>query len=193
MASSPTPRRRVETKVTEELCALLSRKVKNIGDAEVLIKAGKGPSLCRDLSRPGLEGPLTDADPNREGALVPVARPVNPKSAKQRRPRIGGRILPEGPAGPAGKHPANGFFCGHRPSAAIPSFRSVTVQTRCLAFYPMYKVWPNCGHDHFQGRKPSPNNSAILAEFDNYDYFFIHYKYTDMYGEDGNFEARKRH
>src|SRR5208283_3445402 len=31
-----------------------------------------------------------------------------------------------------------------------------------------------------------------LAEYDRYDYFFIHFKYTDMYGEDGNFEAKKK-
>jgi 2,3-bisphosphoglycerate-independent phosphoglycerate mutase len=31
-----------------------------------------------------------------------------------------------------------------------------------------------------------------LAEYDNYDYFFIHFKYTDMYGEDGNFAAKKK-
>src|SRR5271168_282029 len=33
---------RIETKVTEELCGLLSRKIKKIGDTEVLIKPGKG-------------------------------------------------------------------------------------------------------------------------------------------------------
>jgi 2,3-bisphosphoglycerate-independent phosphoglycerate mutase len=31
-----------------------------------------------------------------------------------------------------------------------------------------------------------------LAERNNYDFFFIHHKYTDQYGEDGNFEAKKK-
>jgi 2,3-bisphosphoglycerate-independent phosphoglycerate mutase len=31
-----------------------------------------------------------------------------------------------------------------------------------------------------------------LEEYDNYDYFFIHFKYTDMYGEDGNFDAKRK-
>src|SRR5580765_3055892 len=33
---------RLDTAVCEELCALLAQKVKRIGDAEVIIKAGKG-------------------------------------------------------------------------------------------------------------------------------------------------------
>ena len=33
---------RIETKITEDLCALLSRKIKKAGDAQVIIKPGKG-------------------------------------------------------------------------------------------------------------------------------------------------------
>src|SRR3954470_6101424 len=33
---------RIETEVTEDLCAMLSEKVKKIGDSQVIIKAGKG-------------------------------------------------------------------------------------------------------------------------------------------------------
>src|SRR5205809_6125103 len=73
---------RVDTSVCEELCALLSSKVKKIGDAQVIIKAGKGHRFVVIFSGKDLEGPLTDADPHREGLPVPKASPSNPKSAK---------------------------------------------------------------------------------------------------------------
>src|SRR6267142_2662141 len=58
---------RIETKVCEDHCALLSEKVKKVGDAQVVIKPGKGHRFVVLLRGKGLEGPLTDADPHREG------------------------------------------------------------------------------------------------------------------------------
>src|SRR5436190_8183788 len=62
---------RIETAVCEELCALLAQKLKNIRDTEVIIKAGKGHRFVVIFRGQGLEGPLTDADPHREGLPVP--------------------------------------------------------------------------------------------------------------------------
>src|ERR1700761_9720102 len=69
---------RIETEVCEELCKLLSKKVKKIGDAEVIIKPGKGHRFVVIFRGKGLEGPLTDADPNREGLPIPTAAPTDP-------------------------------------------------------------------------------------------------------------------
>src|SRR5271154_5557960 len=74
---------RIETKITEELCALLSRKIKKAEDAEVIIKPGKGHRFVVIFRGKGLEGPLTDADHNREGLPVPMVEPTDPKSAAQ--------------------------------------------------------------------------------------------------------------
>src|SRR2546429_8422953 len=76
---------RIETEVCEQLCALLSKKVKKVGDAEVIIKAGKGHRFVVIFRGQGLEGPLTDADPHREGALIPKVEPINKKSVKAKK------------------------------------------------------------------------------------------------------------
>src|SRR5258705_9245177 len=79
---------RIDTKVCEELCALLSKKIKKIGDAEVIIKPGKGHRFVVIFRGKGLEGPLTDADPHREGLPIPAVRPVNSKSLKAKKTAI---------------------------------------------------------------------------------------------------------
>src|SRR5881409_2897471 len=76
---------RIETEACEELCALLAKKVKKVGDAEVMIKPGKGHRFVVLFRGKGLEGPLTDADPHREGLHIPAVAPVNQKSAKPRK------------------------------------------------------------------------------------------------------------
>src|ERR1044071_3969685 len=62
---------RIDTPVCEELCALLSEKIKEIDGSEVIIRAGKGHRFVVVFRGKGLEGPLTDADPHREGLSIP--------------------------------------------------------------------------------------------------------------------------
>lgn len=188
---------RIETELCEELCKLLSSKIKKIGDAEVIIKAGKGHRFVVIFRGKGLEGPLTDADPNREGAPIPVVKPTDAKSLKQKK---AAKLIADfyKAALPliAKKHPANGFLLrgiAHQP--AIPTFEErYNLRPACLAVYPMYK-----GLAQLVGMKKIEGPQTIaeqfercVAEYDNYDYFFVHYKYTDMHGEDGNFEAKKK-
>src|ERR1051325_2393403 len=47
---------RIETAVCEELCALLAAKIKKVGDAQVIIKAGKGHRFVVLFRGKGLEG-----------------------------------------------------------------------------------------------------------------------------------------
>ena len=188
---------RIETSVTEELCALLASKIKKIGDAQVIIKPGKGHRFVVIFRGKGLEGPLTDADPNREGVAIPQSKPVNAKSVKQKK---AAKLITDfyKAALPvlAGKNPANGFLLrgiAHQPH--IPIFEErYSMKPACLAVYPMYKGLAQLvGMIKIEGPQTIAEQfERYLAEYDNYDYFFIHYKYTDMHGEDGNFEAKKK-
>jgi 2,3-bisphosphoglycerate-independent phosphoglycerate mutase len=188
---------RIETKLTGELCALLSRKIKKAEDVQVIIKPGKGHRFVVIFRGKGLEGPLTDADPNREGLPVPTAEPTDPKSVPQKKTAaVVADFFRQALAVLAGKKPANGFLLrgiAHQPE--IPAFQErYGLKPACLAVYPMYKGLAQLvGMTKIEGPQTIAEQfQRYLAEYDNYNYFFIHYKYTDMYGEDGNFAAKKK-
>ncbi len=188
---------RIETSVCEELCGLLAKKIKKVGDAEVIIKAGKGHRFVLIFRGPGLEGPLTDADPHREGLPIPAVKPVNPKSAKAKKAaklindfcKAARPLLQD-------RHPANSFLLrgiAHQPR--IPLFEErYGMRPACIAVYPMYKGLAQLvGMTKLEGAQTiSEQFERYLKEYDNYDYFFIHFKYPDMYGEDGNFAAKRQ-
>lgn len=188
---------RIPTETCEKLCALLAAKIKKIGDTQVIIKAGKEHRFVVVFRGKGLEGPLTDADPNREGYAVPTVKPRDPKNAKQKKVA---KLIAEfyKLALPILKNekPANGFLMrgiAHQPH--IPLFEErYRLKPACLAVYPMYK-----GLAQLVGMKKIEGPQTIaeqferyLTEHDHYDFFFIHYKYTDKAGEDGNFSAKKK-
>ncbi len=188
---------RIETEVCEELCALLARKVKKIGDTQVIIKPGKGHRFVVIFRGKGMEGPLTDADPHREGKPIPAVAPVNSKSAKARKAaklisdfyKVALPIIKD-------KQPANGFLMrgiAHQPDIQLFEDR-YKLKPACIAVYPMYKGLAQLvGMTKIEGAQTIKEQfETYLNEYDNYDFFFIHYKYTDMYGEDGNFDAKRK-
>jgi 2,3-bisphosphoglycerate-independent phosphoglycerate mutase len=188
---------RIETAVCEELCDVLSRKIKTIGATEVLIKAGKGHRFVVVFRGQNLEGPLTDADPHHEGAPIPVVRAVDPDSAKAKNAaELVGKFYQTALPLLAKKRPANGFLMrgiAHQPR--IPLFEErYQLKPACIAVYPMYKGLAQLvGMAKLEGPQTVTDQfHRYLAEYDHYDYFFIHYKYTDMHGEDGNFEGKKK-
>lgn len=188
---------RIPTKVCEELCDLLAKKIKKIDDCEVLIKAGKEHRFVVVFRGKGLEGPLTDADPHREGLSIPESKAVDPKSAKAKKTaKLVSAFYEQALPLLAGKNPANGFLMrgiAHQPE--IPSFQDrYAMKAACIAVYPMYKGLAQLvGMSKLEGCQTiSEQFERYLAEYNNYDFFFIHFKYTDKYGEDGNYEAKRK-
>jgi 2,3-bisphosphoglycerate-independent phosphoglycerate mutase len=188
---------RIPTETCQKLCAMLSAKVKKIGETEVLITPGKEHRFVVVFRGKGLEGPLTDADPNREGLPVPTVKPRDPQNAGQKKvAKLVADFYKAALPVIAGEKPANGFLMrgiAHQPE--IPLFEDrYLLKPAALAVYPMYK-----GLAQLVGMKKIEGPQTIkeqferyLSEYDNFDFFFIHYKYTDKYGEDGNFAAKKK-
>ncbi|HMP81483.1 MAG TPA: 2,3-bisphosphoglycerate-independent phosphoglycerate mutase [Verrucomicrobiota bacterium] len=188
---------RIPTETCERLCAMLAAKVKKIGDTQVIIKAGKEHRFVVVFRGKGLQGPLTDADPNREGYAIPTVKPRDPKNAKQKKmAKLIADFYKAALPVIAKEKPANGFLMrgiAHQPD--IPLFEDrYLLKPAAIAVYPMYK-----GLSQLVGMKKIEGPQTIaeqferyLADYNDYDFFFIHYKYTDKAGEDGNFAAKQK-
>jgi 2,3-bisphosphoglycerate-independent phosphoglycerate mutase len=187
---------RIATEICEKLVALLTAKIKKIGDTEIIIKAGKEHRFVVIFRGKGLEGPLTDADPNREGFKIPEVKPRDENNAGQK--KMAALIADFYKAALpiiAKEKPANGFLMrgiAHQPH--IPLFEErYKLKPACLAVYPMYKGLAQLvGMKKIEVQTIQEQFETYLKEYNNFDFFFIHYKYTDKYGEDGNFAAKKK-
>src|SRR6202012_5736158 len=133
----------------------------------------------------------------RKGLPIPPVAPSNPKSVKQKKTAsVIADFSKQALAALAGRKPANGFLLrgiAHQPH--IPTFEErYLLKPACLAVYPMYKGLAQLvGMNKIEGPQTIAEQfERYVKEYDNYNYFFIHYKYTDMYGEDGNFAAKKK-
>jgi 2,3-bisphosphoglycerate-independent phosphoglycerate mutase len=188
---------RIPTETCEKLCAMLAAKVKKLGDTQVIIKAGKEHRFVVVFRGKGLEGPLTDADPNREGFAVPTVKPRDAENAGQKKmAKLIADFYKAALPIIAAEKPANGFLMrgiAHQPQ--IPLFEDrYKLKPAALAVYPMYKGLSQLvGMTKIEGPQTIKEQfERYLAEYVNYDFFFIHYKYTDKAGEDGNFAAKKK-
>ncbi len=188
---------RIATEVCERLCKILSSKIKKVGTTQVMVVPGKEHRFVVIFRGAGLEGPVTDTDPNREGLPIAAAKPVDAKNAGQKKvAKLIADFYKAALPLLAKEKPANGFLmrgAAHQPD--IPTFEErYLMKPAAIAVYPMYKGLSQLvGMVKIEGPQTIAEQfERYVAEYDNYDFFFIHYKYTDKAGEDGNFEAKTK-
>jgi 2,3-bisphosphoglycerate-independent phosphoglycerate mutase len=83
---------------------------------------------------------------------------------------------------------------GFATDPGLPSYQEMYgLKAACIAVYPMYRgVSQLAGMDviQFEGESPSDEFAALERVWNDYDFFFVHIKKTDSYGEDGNFDGK---
>jgi 2,3-bisphosphoglycerate-independent phosphoglycerate mutase len=188
---------RIPTETCEKLCAILSAKIKKLGTTSVQIVPGKEHRFVVVFRGAGLEGPLTDTDPNREGLPIAEAKPIDAQNAGQKKvAKLVADFYAKALPLLAGEKPANGFLMrgiAHQPD--IPTFETrYGLKAAALAVYPMYKGLAQLvGMTKIEGPQTIAEQlERYVKEYENFDFFFIHFKYTDKAGEDGNFAAKKK-
>jgi 2,3-bisphosphoglycerate-independent phosphoglycerate mutase len=75
----------------------------------------------------------------------------------------------------------------------LPTYQDVYgLRAAAIAVYPMYKGLARLVGMEIVGQAATLNEEIDLLEqhWADYDFFFVHFKYTDSTGEDGDFEAK---
>jgi 2,3-bisphosphoglycerate-independent phosphoglycerate mutase len=184
---------RISDELNRTLCAKL-QDVELGSSITVEVRSGKSHRFAVVFRGPGLEGPLADSDPGREGELVRSVAPIVPNAASLATAGVINRFLTEAHARLADDTPANGVLLrGIGGLPTIPSFAErFGLHPAAIASYPMYR-----GLAQLVGMTKVPTADGARAEFETYrslaaayDFVFIHIKATDMHGEDGNFDGK---
>ncbi|MFM7741505.1 MAG: phosphoglycerate mutase, partial [Planctomycetota bacterium] len=124
--------------------------------------------------------------------LLPVAR----DAASQRTAEVASEFVRQATVLLKSEKKANGLTLrGFAARPALPSFEEVYgLRAAAIAVYPMYKGLAQLvGMQLVGSAKTLAEQVDVLRDnWDKYDFFFLHYKYTDSTGEDGNFAEKVR-
>ena len=173
-------------KVVEKLQAVA------IDGVEVFVKPVKEHRFVVVFRGPGLDGRVADTDPQAVGVPPLEPEPLDPAAARtievtKEFVRQARELLKDEPK-------ANGLTLrGFAAKPALPTYEELYgLRAAAIAVYPMYK-----GLASLVGMKLVGTPQTLAEEVDelagcwnDYDFFFLHYKYTDSTGEDGNFAEK---
>jgi 2,3-bisphosphoglycerate-independent phosphoglycerate mutase len=182
---------RIPTEKGAELCKLLDKI--EIEGAETFVRPVKEYRFVLVLRSLGLSPELPDTDPQQIG-LRPLPATARVAEA-QRTADLVNQWIAKARSKLAGQHPANMVTLrGFAQDPALPKFQDIfRLNPAAVAVYPMYR-----GAARLVGMHVIPVDHPISNEFrtvaehwEQYDFFFVHVKYTDSRGEDGDFEAKK--
>lgn len=141
---------------------------------------------------PGLGGHVQDTDPQRTG--VPPLEPVAANPDSNKTVEVANEFVRQARELLKGQPKANGLTLrGFSGKPKLASYEEVYgLKAAAIAVYPMYKGLAKLVGMDIVGQPQTLDDQMTLLEqnWSKYDFFFIHFKYTDSTGEDGNFNAK---
>lgn len=181
---------RIPSEVGAKLCEKLDTIT--IPGVEVFVQHVKEYRLVVVFRGVGLGGNLEDTDPQKTGVepLPPTAKDAESAATV----KVAEQFLAQAREILKDDFPANFLTLrGVAKKPAIPTYEEVYgLCAGAIAVYPMYRGLARLvSMDVLDAGQTLDDQCARLkAAWNDYDFFFMHFKYTDSTGEDGNFEAK---
>jgi len=183
---------RISTEVNEKLCKKLQESIKLSDNMEFFLRTEAEHRALLVIRGDGLGGKINDTDTQKTG--VPSLEARGDDSASQKTARYVNEFLNKAKEVLKNDKPANFLlargFAKHEPLLTMTE--KYGIRCAAIAQYPMYR-----GLARLVGMDVLPKPETYQAmyqqlqdHFTEYDFFFIHFKKTDSYGEDGNFDSK---
>lgn len=178
---------------TEESAPLaVSLRAVKIPGIEVFVEPVKEHRFCVVFRGEGLGGNVADTDPQVTGKapLDPVAHDEKSKKTAE----VAKEFYKQAIKILAGQPKANGLTMrGFSAAPQILSYEEVYgLKAAAIAVYPMYKGLAQLVGMEIVGKPTTLSEEIDVLEkaWNDYDFFFVHFKYTDSRGEDGKFAEK---
>ena len=181
---------RIPTETCARLCGLL--EMIRIPGVELIVRPVREHRFVVLFRGGSLEEGLSETDPQEIGKPpLPVhAEPSQAAHAAE----VANLFVAEAKKALAAEHPANMVLLrGFSKYPKIPKLTEIYgVRAGVIAVYPMYR-----GLARLVGMEALKAGDTVADEFaalekhvGRFDFFFVHIKKTDSYGEDGNFDGK---
>ncbi len=186
---------RIPTEEATRICKKMQDAVRlPIEDVEILVLPVKEYRFCVVLRGEGLSGRLPDTDPQKVGLKPLEIRGLDDKPDTRKSVRVFQTAAAQMLATIKDEPKANGFTLrGIAKDPGLSSFQEHWGLKGCaIASYPLYRgVAKLLGMDVLKVGPEIVDEFDLLQEvYGKHDFYFIHIKKTDSYGEDGNPEGR---
>jgi len=179
---------------TTERCIEVVNKLRSIKvtGTEVFVEPVKEHRCVLVFRAPGLGDAVNDTDPQALG--VPPLLAKGADAASEKTAAIVNEFITKAHEVLKTEAPTNGLTLrGFAKKPSIASMEDVYgLKSAAIAVYPMYKGLARLvGMDILDAGQTLQDQIARLKSvWNDYDFFFLHYKYTDSTGEDGNFPKK---
>lgn len=179
---------------TTERCVALCRKLQQVRlpGVELFVEPVREHRFVVVFRGDDLGDAVNDTDPQQVGVAPLPARGADP--ASENTARAANQVLAEAARLLHDEAPTN--MVTLRGLARYPKIETMQevygLKPVAVAVYPMYRGLARLvGMDVAEaGATLGDQMEALRKRWGQYDFFFLHYKYTDSTGEDGNFAAK---
>ncbi|RLS77518.1 MAG: 2,3-bisphosphoglycerate-independent phosphoglycerate mutase [Planctomycetota bacterium] len=163
-----------------------------IDGVETFVKPVKEHRFVVVFRGPGLDGGVADTDPQATGVAPLDPQPATP--AARRTADVAREFVRQARGILADEKKANGMVLrGFAAKPALPSYQELYgLRAAAIAVYPMYKGLARLVGMTLVGQAQTlaEQIDELAGCWNDYDFFFLHFKYTDSTGEDGAFAEK---